>query len=315
METTFFGVNPILNATDGSFPKSIRVSTVHDSTMEAKISIPFIGIMYGIYHPIHLELIAKNNAFIAQGGMQEGETLTVVQFLKLLRGTKARQWDTAIQQVYDITTPRYKQLMPNRRTPFQVGTQQGKIEEVKALSLRIGTDTELVDVKADADLFYSQAHDAYAHQQGSIHLTPIVSQQCEQARVAMCQAQFGNLGTFIHEYRATPEMIPLYFDVKNISSHHQVLFSKELEPLAKHCICKHTSGRDDEFEITNLGITRLQFWRVQLKGNPMPELVLTVEPGTKVRVKASELGDVSFSFIMVYNSSSLSVGSYEFEIL
>ncbi len=306
--------NPILNATEGSYKLAVQISNYHLSALKASLDVPFIAAMFAAYEPIHEDLADKYSTYVAQGGTQQGESLSVKQLLRLLSSTKIKEWDVAIQSVYPNDKARYKELLPKRRRPFQNGKQFIRIETIAALSLAIGSDTRLTDVKADVDLFNTRIGNAYGIQQGSISHTSVQSNEVEFARVAMCVAQYCNLGTFIQQYGANPKQIATYFDLVNIRQHKQVLFKGHVKPLKTKCICIRTSKPDDEVELTNLGDTVLQFYKVEMKRNK-PAMLVIVQPSTRIIVKVSELGDLLFRFIMVYNTHSVVKGKFELKLL
>jgi hypothetical protein len=316
METPWgYLVNAILNSTENSFIKGIQISTWHFNALEKSAAVPFIGLLKDDYEPFHTNYRAKYDAWIAQGGSQEGETLSLNQLLRLLSASKIRKWDIAIQGVYPNDTPKYKSLLANKRIPFQQGRQIERIEAVKALSIAIGTDAALAAVKADADLTYTQLSDVHNSQQGSKMQTSVFSQELEIARVEMATAQYKDLGMFIYEYAATPDLIAPYFDLKNIRHHQQVLFTGELAPLKDYCICKHGFAPGDEVEITNTGAVALPFYVAELKTNKPGEVFYNSLPGTKKRVTIGTLGNISNKFVKVFNPSDAASGSWEFEIL
>jgi hypothetical protein len=306
--------NPILNATEGSYKLAVQISNYHLSALKASLDVPFIAAMFAAYEPIHEDLADKYSTYVAQGGTQQGESLSVKQLLRLLSSTKIREWDVAIQSVYPNDKARYKELLPRRRRPFQNGKQSTRIDNVGVLSLSIGSDSLLTAVKADVDLFNTRISNAYGIQQGSISHTSFQSNEVEFARVAMCVAQYCNLGTFIQQYGATPKRIATYFDLKNIRQHIQVLFKGQLKALKIKCICVRTFKLDDEIELTNLGDTILYFYMVEMKKNK-PSMLVIVQPGTKITVKASELGNLLFRFLMVYNTNKVEKGKFELKLL
>jgi len=315
MEDWIFIQNPIEHATEGSFAKSMIVSTFHDSALLAGSSIPFVHLLYESYHPIHLTLKADYKAWDIQEHAQEGKSLTLEQLFVLLRGTKIRKWDVSIQNEYEKGTERYVALLPDGRGPFQTGSQQSILDAVETLSGAIGTDAALASTKADVDAFLELLDEANTTQKGSKKDTSTLSQQLEISRINMCIAQYGNLGMFINQYKATPQLIPPFFDLVNIRQHHQVMFTGHLKPLYNRVICKHTFDADEQVKITNTGTTDLVFYLGQLKTSKLPTLLHIVPAGTQVTELASVLGDLSNKFVIVYNPNETEMGAYDFEIL
>ena len=139
--------NPFLSSTDNSYRMAVRISTYHNSALNANTSNPVIAALYATYNPIHRALVEAYDAFIAQEGMQQGESLNLRQLLRLEGTTKISFWDASIQVRYPSGTPQYMALLPNGRKPFQSGTQTQRISAVASLSDAIGTDAALAAVK------------------------------------------------------------------------------------------------------------------------------------------------------------------------
>src|SRR5436305_8198933 len=99
--------NPFQNAAKESYKKAIHISTFTDSRLQAKQSDEFYGPMYTHYHPFHVDLLNKYNAWKSQGGVQKGATLTLDQLLKLLSPAKINAWDLAVMNVYPKSSPDY----------------------------------------------------------------------------------------------------------------------------------------------------------------------------------------------------------------
>jgi len=308
-------INFIDTATEGNFSKSGIVSEFHDSALFAHKSIPIILTMYNTYHPIHLNMMEKLGNWKTQGGIKQGESLSLSQLFIMLRSTKIKLWDISIQNVYTNTSSDYKTLLPNHRIPFQTGKQFDKITEVKSLSQRIGTNTLLVDTKDDIDLFYTQLKDAYDLQKGGISSTSDFSQQMEVARLAMCVAQFSNYGELIHQYASDTSKLVPYFDIANLHKSPQVLFTHTLKALQDYCLFKHTFGKDDEVAITNPNAFPLKFFKAALKTNKIDETFYVAPPEAKSIIKAAEIGNLDDKFMKVFNPNEIEEAHFEFEIL
>jgi len=315
MEDWIFIQNPIEHATEGSFAKSMIVSTFHDSALLAGSSIPFVHLLYESYHPIHLILKADFKAWDIQEHAQEGKSLTLEQLFVLLRGNKIRKWDVSIQNEYEKGSERYVALLPDGRGPFQTGSQQSIIDAVETLSGAIGTDAALASTKADVDAFLVLLDEANTTQKGSKKDTSTLSQKLEISRINMCIAQYGNLGMFINQYKATPQLIPPFFDLVNIRQHHQVMFTGHIKPLSYRVICKHTFGEKDLVKIINMGNTDLIFYLAQMKQHKLPTIPHVFPSLSTTTDLASILGSLNNKFIIVYNPSETEMGAYDFEIL
>ena len=70
-------INPMLVATDNSYRMAVRISTWHDSALLAASADPYFLALYNIYHPLHLALVERYDAWRAQIGLQQGATLNL----------------------------------------------------------------------------------------------------------------------------------------------------------------------------------------------------------------------------------------------
>ncbi len=308
-------INPILNTTRNNYSKALQITNYHDSALFAHRNSPFILALYNFYHPIHEAFLEAYDAWDAQKGTKEGETLNLKQQLILLRKTKIIEWDIAIQHFYRRGTPRYKALLPKFRKPFQKGKQLVRIDAVAALSLAIGNDAALANVKADVDLFATQLSEANSTQKGSKSTKGTLSGELEQVRVAMCNAQYANLGGFIQEFSSHTKSIEAYFDLHAIRRHEQTFFAGHLKPKKAKVICKRTFMAEDKIIIVNHGTTDLIFYLALLRANQTAEPYFVIHATSQATIFASELGDLKAKFIKVYNPNETEKGEYTFEIL
>ena len=308
-------INPMLVATDESYRLAVRISTWHDSALLAASADPYFMALYNIYHPLHLSLVAKYDAWRAQIGLQQGATLNLNQKLNTLSGTKIQEWDIDIQNVYPQGTPQYMALLPNRRTPFQHGTQNDRIQAVQSLSNAIGADPALAAVKADVDAFYTLANNALTAQKGSITVTKTKSDTVETARLPMCVQQYADLGDLIKKYAADPSLANQYFDEEAIRNPQQVLFTGTVKKLKAKTIVKRTFEASVNLKLENPGVTVLKFYLAQVKGAQPGAVFVTLNPGEQQTVPVTALGDIANTYLMVFNPDAINDGNYVVEVV
>ena len=194
-KTWVYVSNVFLNVTKESYVLAMQISTYHDSELFAQLGTSTeIDDMYAAYHPKHLAYKAAYDEWVAQGGLQKGQTLNLTQLLYQLKTSKIEAFETAIKIVYGSTTPQFMALFPQGHKPFYSGKQTERISAVNALILAIGSDAALAGAKATIQAFYTLLNDANIAQKGSKGSTKGKSDALENARVAVCIAQFANLG-------------------------------------------------------------------------------------------------------------------------
>lgn len=313
MKTWILLINPFLSATRKSFLKAMRISTYHDSALNAAKSDPDIQVAYNYYHPIHLNYKTLYDDWIQQGGEQQGKTLNLNQLLRLLSGSKIEQWDVKIQNQYLPNTPAYKRLLPNNRQPFQTGGQVERMNAVKVLSQTIGTDEALATVKTDVDSFNAQLEAAVANQKGDISSTRTDSSNLEIARQSVGDGQYANLGRLITKYASTPEKIAPFFDLQTIRRIKQTVFNGTLKGGEIHTIVKRKFNSTDAITLTNLGVEPLKFYLASAKDMQPGAVFVTVNGGAKTIV-ASELGDVANRYLTVLNTDAVHDAEFIMEL-
>jgi len=311
----FYLNNPFLIRTLNSFRLAVRISTKHDSALLAGSDDPFIAAQYSLYHPFHLALVEAYATWVAQGGLQQGKTLNLKQLLKLLANTNINAWDAAIQVVYPVDTPTYMGLLPNGHAPFQTGTQTQRLAAVSALIEAIGSDASLAAIKAVIVAFNSLLVTANTTQKGSISITATLSDDVNEARMAMCIAQFADLGGMIQHWPDATDNIEQYYDLEAIRKGAQVFFTNSVKPLKLKFIAKRTFTEASKLKITNTGSVPLHFFLSENKTNPASDTAIIVLPGEVREVFASELGPLTNLYLMVYNPDALVTGEYDVELL
>jgi hypothetical protein len=305
--------NPFLSATEKSFLNAMGISTYHDSALSASKSDPFFLGLYNFYHPIHLSYKTAYDNWIQQGGKQQGDTLNLTQLLRLLSNTKIRQWDIKIQNQYAINTPAYTRLLPDRRKPFQSGSQIERIQAVQVLSQAIDTDESLATVKTDVDNFNTLIQSALLAQKESKTNTRNESSNVDMARVAMCNAQYSNLGAMIQKFYETPEKAEAYFDLVAIRRSQQTVFTGHVKAGGVYTILRHTFDDTDEITLTNPGNVPLKFYLAPFKDSQPNGIFVTLGTGNKT-VLANELGNLNDTCLMVLNTDPLHIGEFMVEL-
>ena len=312
-------INTFLVCTETSYRMAVRISTKHDAALQAAAAglDAFFVAMYAAYHPIHLALVAAYDAWVAQGGTQESKTLTLNQLLRLLSGTYAETWMSAVKQFYGLNTARFKELFPDMKKVFQHGSQLDRIHAVAALLLAIGSDASLATLKATILTFYNQLLLANTTQKGSISVTNTLSHNLEEARKTSCVEQFGNYGGLIQKFKTTPETVGNYFDERALRGGNQVLWHHSVAKTKVYTVCKHTSAPTDEWLLENDGDTALDFGFVLNKGDNPGLVFVRVAAHANVTVHASDLtNDLTHNHYLVAKNNDLLVdGEFTAEIL
>lgn len=294
--------NQFLEATEDSMGNAMRISLFHYNKLDSvKTESDFLQDRYKYYQPLHEALQAEWQAWKDSGGAHKGQTLGITQLIDLLSSTRIRQWDVAIQAVYDAGTPEYVNLLPNRRQPFQKGSVQDRISAVTGLRNKLSTDTRLSGLYNTVRDFESDLTGNRSIQQQHIMRTTALSDTAEAARVAMCIGQYANLGFMMGQWAATPEVIGLYFDEAHIREHQQRSFKAGVKAAAHKAIVQHTFAEEDEIRLQNDGDAALRFYLGESADAASGTTGIVLEPNEARTVTAAELGDIANRYLIAAN--------------
>ena len=305
MEPWSFIENPFLNATDSSFRRSVKISHLHLAALQAmSAEDPEIAEMAIIFDPVNETLNSAYDSHKAQQGAQEGDTLSVNQQLRLLSNPKIRLWDIRIQNVYASDTAKYKALLPQHRKPFQTGAQLSRINAVNTLAMAMGTDPLLASLKTEINTFYTQINTAYSSQQGAITSTRSLSDDVEDARVAMCIAMYRNLGKLMAKFAGKPTDIVKFFPLDLIRKAQQVDFTSSVKPHTVSFIVKRTLSESDKVKLINDGDATLRFYLGDSKTAMPGSEFVEITPKKETTVDATALGTLENPFLLCYNAET-----------
>lgn len=307
--------NPFLVATNNSYRIAARISTQHDSALKAGSADPFIMTLYTAYHTVHVAFMNAYNAWVAQGGLQTGATLNLRQLLRLLSNSKVQKWEAMAAVVYAQDTATFQGLFPRGRSPFQTGSQTDLIGAVEALIDAIGADAALATLLTDVQAFNTQLQAANTSQKGSLSQTKALSDKVDDERIKMCIAQYTDLGSLIAAYAIDPDVIAQYFDTEAIRKGQQVFFDHQVKPLKVELMVQHTFADGDEIRLENAGPVDLRVYNADNKDTKPTDAAITLKPGDKITIPASNLGPLTNAFVLAYNPNELTKGQLILEIL
>ncbi len=302
-------INSILVATLGSY-RAMRV--IGNFTVNALnvTGNTFLLALRARLLPFVTDYNSKYTIWLNSLGTEESSVNSVYVFFQLLRSTYIRDWDIAIQSVYNIKTAMYKLLMPDRRTPYQTGSEEDKLGFLQALSLGLVGVAGLAAVKTDVDakivIIQGFMNARTTNKAGS----RTASDNVEEARVALAEEMYGILGQLMDHNRATPEATGNYFDVSAIRNLEQTLWRRAIKIAKTIALFTRTLVPTDQLRLVNLGLTTLRFAFVATKGGVIGIIFVDVLPLQGVTVNRSALGAISSRFFAVENLSTTAPGKF-----
>jgi len=308
-----FVTNPFLTLGLKNFKKAVKISTYTDAALLASAD-PFYVAQYALYHPLHLAMVASYNAWKTQGGTQKGATATLDLMLRQLEFAKINQWDAGVQAVYAKATPQYIAIFPQGHKPFQTGTIDSRINAINSLSLAMTGIVPLAPVRADVVAFYTAINNARITQEGQKGTKAVDSHAVTTAVTTAMTGMYTFLGNCMSHFANNPKAFEFMFDLQTIRHHMQTFFTGHVKQLKVRTVCKRTFHRDVTIEIENIGNTELVFYRANTKDAPRPRTSVVVPPYQTVMTPLSALGELTSSYLIVFNTNAFLEGDYNINL-
>ena len=296
--------NPFMIAAQKSYRQGLKLSTYYDAQLQANVADPFFADLYTIYHPLHLDLSDAYSNWLAQGGTLKGETLTVDQLLKLMSPTKVNEWEHTVAGVYTKGTPQYVALFPRGRRPFNTGAKEIRIATLKQFSTNLTGIAALAVLKVDVDNFLDQLTTDRQTQLGGKGTTKHKSIETETAIEIAMNVMHGDFGSMFRKFSGNTAHIGEYFDVNTIRNNEQVLYKRSVKAGKVRNVMQHTFGESETITLVNDGTVALYFYLAPNDAAPMEGLTtVKVEPNSEMTVPITDLGEVTNTFLNVFNNT------------
>ena len=188
------------NVTKGSFRRMNVMARDHHDKLKAVAAIePAVNDYYQYFLPYYNHFIDVYSKYHSIKGFSKGYTMRVEnKFIDLIQ--KIKTWDIKIQNYYMAETPEYAIILPNRRSPFQIGSYESRIAQLHTLIKTLESFPDLSDVKLEVEAFYTEINKLRTEQQGKEIMESELSDLLEKARIDLAQAMHGVFGGLLFIY-------------------------------------------------------------------------------------------------------------------
>ena len=248
IQNSYVGANTIINFTD------LRLFLGKAD--------PAILNLYNDYHPLVVTFNAKYSVWSSLRSSNPGNTLGVVQELDLLSSTYIKDWDILVQGFYKNTSPRYKVLLPHKRSPFQTGTIENRVLALNNLVIAIGADANLAALKVTVSTFIADLNLAISKQSGQVGTIDTAITDLDAAAFAAAEGLFLVYGGLITKFYKTPIIIDTFYKVDMLHKVVQTMYTAILKTLKpKKLSSRKLNALLQLLKCTNLGeaIVRIYF--------------------------------------------------------
>jgi len=308
-----YAENQIDNCTKESKKRMNRIISDHLSKLHAGIADPDILALYNRTLPLKTDFSGSYAGAISANAYYKGRTAAYDLLKNELSSTKIEDWDIQIQVVFRKGTPEYIGLLPRGREPFQKGTNDQRIDEVRALGLRLAAYPALAAVKVSVDAFATSFGNARDIQQEKELLVAENSSSNEIHRKALANMMYGNLGVLMDKFRDDPKQIEKYFDLEVIRNTGSETNETIEGPIAGGDSVNLIDGVTDpntEWLFTNTGITTVIYFMANTPDAVFTDYGQKVNPGETYTKKAIDLGPEGYPYLNVSNMDPDNQGYY-----
>jgi len=275
----------------------------------------------------YTQIIADSNAKYSQfydsylledtsSSIQQGLTITVDNIIVEFQSS-VKQQEGLIRSKFNVGTPEYEEFFPYGITEYT----ESKKEDVQTLMERMvnrGTAHVAELGQPFVDLFtgilnsYTTARTAQLLKIGE---TKDLDTQTDQFQIEGADQLFHNVLFIADNFRNQPEIVTDFFDESFISTggEEKETYTGTVPANVTHSVIEMPFADDPEIVLSNTGTTDLMFCLA-----PTAETActsgITIAPDESETVNASDLGDISYTFLNVTNLSSDTEGEYSVSV-
>src|ERR1017187_6207574 len=243
-----YSENQWRNKTKKSIRNKMKLSVAHDGKLlAATIAFPLdadYAMMYTRYHAQHLIFLAAYNTWVAAGGLQTADTMSLDELFSALK-ISLNAWVVVILGFYIVTSIRYKAIMAGGRKVYNRGAIDDRIQAVSSLSTRIGSDVNLVATKALVDGVYTGLIAARNNQTGGKESNN--SSNANSQGNGCMDLQYADCGVLMNKFYLTPISIEAFFDRELLANKMQMIFTATMNGTEKKELSERTVLSDDIF--------------------------------------------------------------------
>ncbi|MFN0031138.1 MAG: hypothetical protein ACKVOR_03160 [Flavobacteriales bacterium] len=315
-QTWHYAQNQFNTATRDNFKKGLQIGQYTDGVLESKQAAadPDDVAMYTAVHPVYDEYVTLYNEWKNAGGQQEGQTLNLKQLFAL---TKSRLdiWDPAIQIVHVKTSPEYKAIFPDGRTPFYSNNIDVRIEAFNTLQLAL-TNPALAATKAAVLTHYNALDAARDAQSGKKSQKATGSINLEEKRIELMELLYSMVGTLIKKHYKNPQLMLPYFALNILRESNQILFTGTLDAGEVEPVLIHTFLADDKLLAEAGPDAGFRLFLGQTAGEQNANgIILNAGEVREITISEFNAPDLStYRYLTAVNTSAVET-TYEIELL
>ena len=244
--------------------------------------------------------------------MRKGYTALFKGFVSGLPA-KIEDWEAIIVITHKRETPTYIQIFPRGRKGIYTGGYETVISNLNSFYSVLDSLTFPNNPKADIQTHITSMTTARSQQLAADELVDAASDILTAKHIAYAEIIFGNWGSLIDKFRATPDEANRFFDYSILKSHIGDEEEREAPLAGGDNVNVFSTGIEDntKFLFENPGTTTLRYFTSDSASGTASSLYIDVAPDTNVIKKAIEIGASGNKFLNVTNLDPANQGRYK----
>lgn len=290
-----------------------KISSDHASKLKAENADPDILALDTRFATVRTSYRDSYGAAISANAIYKSKTAGFIVLEKELSSIKIEDWDVQIQVAFRKDSPTYIGILPRGREPFQKGTYDQKIQEVRELGLRLAAYPALAATKTAVDAFATSFETARNSQQQKEDLVKQKSDLLEIARVATAKMMYGNLGVLMDKFQDDPIQIERFFDleaIRNTGPETNETIEGDIAGGDSVNLIEGVTDPNTEWLFTNPGNATVIYFMANTPDAVFTDYGQKVKPGETFTKKALDLGPEGYQYLNVSNMDPDNQGYY-----
>lgn len=210
--------NPFASLSKRSYKQFLIFSRDHRDKLKQRQFDPNIQPLYARIETAFTKFEQTLISLGVQTNTYRLHTRKLEDLMQELSNKKIRNWDVQVQMVYDIDTPEYDQLFPNRRSVFQGGAYELRINALQILVTTLQSYPNLSATANDVQDFLTKINDARTSQQGQETNEQILRSQLENDTAYLAKELHYVFASLLMLYYEDTNKIEDYYELKYLRS-------------------------------------------------------------------------------------------------
>lgn len=208
-----FSLNTFDVNTSGSQKKALSLINDHESKLASQANDPDIAAIYSSFKQFAKDYYDAYANYQMATGTYSGKTMSFEDVLAELN-MQLPYWEGQVRYHFPEGTAVEKEIFPNKRSSFQMGTYEQRVSATKSLALKLKEFPQMAAVQSAVESFYIKMETTRSTQQIHEGTVKSLSSNLEELRVIVTEEMYSNLGRLMSKFKKNRDRITDFFDME-----------------------------------------------------------------------------------------------------